>query len=118
MLGKNSANITLINKYDYHYQATWLHEAAAGTIHHDAARIMIKNVIKMDRVQLLIDTVLKVKPEEKKVKLEKSEIEYDILVVGLGFEAATYGMPGLDEHAFKIGDIDSSRLIREHLEYN
>ena len=118
MLGANKANITLVNKYDYHYQSTWLHEAAAGTIHHDAARVMIKNVIKMDRVQLLIDTVVAIKPEEKKIKLKKTEIEYDILVIGLGFEGATFGIPGLDEHAFMIGNLDSSRLIREHLEYN
>src|SRR5699024_11385946 len=26
--------------------------------------------------------------------------------------------PGLEENAFMIGDIDSSRLIREHIEYN
>lgn len=118
MLGESHANITLINKNDYHYQATWLHEAAAGTIHHDAARIMIKNVINTNKVKFLIDTVKEIKHDERKVKLKDTEIDYDILVIGLGFEGATFGIPGLKEHAFMIGNLDSSRLIREHLAYN
>ncbi|TQS75982.1 NAD(P)/FAD-dependent oxidoreductase [Ornithinibacillus gellani] len=117
-LGVNEANITLVNKNDYHYQSTWLHEVAAGTIHHDRARIAIKDVIKTNRITILQDTVVEIKPDEKKVKLENAVLDYDILVVGLGFEAATFGIPGLEENAFMIGNIDSSRLLREHLEYH
>lgn len=117
-LGVNEANITLVNKNDYHYQTTWLHENAAGTLHHDRTRIPIRDIINMNKVNFIQDTVVSIKPEEKKVKLEKTTLDYDILVIGLGFEAATFGIPGLEEHAYTIGDIDSARLIREHIEYN
>ena len=40
-LGVNEADITLVNNNDYHYQTTWLHENAAGTLHHDRTRIQI-----------------------------------------------------------------------------
>lgn len=30
-LSADEADITLINKNKYHYEATWLHEASAGT---------------------------------------------------------------------------------------
>ncbi|WP_026906997.1 NAD(P)/FAD-dependent oxidoreductase [Paucisalibacillus globulus] len=117
-LGANEANITLVNKNDYHYQTTWLHEVSAGTVHQDQARISIKDVIKQNRVNFVQDTVLEINPKENKVKLENGELEYDYLVIGLGFESATFGIPGLEENAFMINDINSSRLIREHLEYN
>ncbi|MFD1039476.1 NAD(P)/FAD-dependent oxidoreductase [Virgibacillus byunsanensis] len=117
-LGVNEANITLVNKHDYHYQTTWLHENAAGTLHHDRTRIAIKDVVNTSKVNFVQDTVISIKPEEKKVKLENSELSYDILVIGLGFESATFGIPGLKEHAFTIGNINSARLIREHIEYN
>ncbi|HLS60738.1 MAG TPA: NAD(P)/FAD-dependent oxidoreductase [Virgibacillus sp.] len=117
-LGTNQAKITLVNKNDYHYQSTWLHEAAAGTLHHDRTRIDIKDVVNMSKVNFIQDTVVSIAPEQKKVIMENEELEYDVLVIGLGFEAATFGIPGLEEHAFKIGDINSSRVIREHIEYN
>lgn len=117
-LGSDQAKITLVNKNDYHYQATWLHESAAGTLHHDRTRIMIKDVVNMNKVDFIQDTVVSIDPKDKKVKLANSELDYDILVIGLGFEAATFGIPGLEENAFMIGDINSARLIREHIEYN
>ncbi|HLS09478.1 NAD(P)/FAD-dependent oxidoreductase [Lentibacillus sp.] len=114
----NEATITLVNKYDYHYQTTWLHENAAGTLHHDRTRIPIRDVVNMDKIQFVLDTVESIKPEKKKIKLENGELQYDILVIGLGFEAETFGIPGLAEYAFTIEDINSARLIREHLAYN
>ncbi|GGK05244.1 NADH dehydrogenase-like protein YumB [Lentibacillus kapialis] len=117
-LNMNEATITLVNKYDYHYQTTWLHENAAGTLHHDRTRIPIKDVVDTDKVHFVMDTVVSIKPEKKKVKLENGELYYDILVIGLGFETATFGIPGLKENAFTIENINSARLIKDHLEYN
>lgn len=117
-LGANDANVTLVNKHSYHYQTTWLHENAAGTLHHDRTRIQIKDVVNTSKVNFVQDTVIEIKPNEKKVLLENGELSYDYLVIGLGFEAATFGISGLKEHAFTIGSINSARMIRQHIEYN
>ncbi|MBD1223405.1 NAD(P)/FAD-dependent oxidoreductase [Virgibacillus halodenitrificans] len=117
-LNMNEAEITLVNKNDYHYQTTWLHENAAGTLHHDRTRIPIRNIINQEKVNFIQDKVILIKPEEKKVKLSEVELSYDILVIGLGFEAATFGITGLAENAFSIGNIKNARLLREHIEYN
>lgn len=117
-LSANQATITLVNKNDYHYQSTWLHESAAGTLHHDRTRIKIADVVNLSKVNFVQDTVVTIKPDERKVILENDELSYDLLVVGLGFEAATFGIPGLEENALMITSLDSTRLIREHIEYN
>ncbi|PKR78112.1 FAD-dependent oxidoreductase [Halalkalibacillus sediminis] len=117
-LNTHDANITLVNKHDYHYQTTWLHENAAGTLHHDRTRIQIKDVLDFSRVNFVQDSVVSIDPKQKKVKLEDGELDYDYLVVGLGFESATFGIKGLEEHAFMINNINSARLIRDHIEYN
>lgn len=114
----NQATITLVNTNDYHYQTTWLHENAAGTLHQDQTRVPIKDIVNRGKVNFIQDTVVSIKPDEKKVKLENGVLAYDILVIGLGFETATFGIQGLDEHALTIGNINSARLIREHIEYN
>lgn len=41
-LAKGEADITLVNKNDYHYETTWLHEASAGTLHHDRVATRFK----------------------------------------------------------------------------
>ncbi|ENH97941.1 NADH dehydrogenase [Gracilibacillus halophilus YIM-C55.5] len=112
------AEIVLVNKHNYHYQTTWLHEVAAGTIDVNRSRIMIKDVVDTNRVTLIQDTVVNINKEEKTVELMNDQLSYDYLVVALGFEKATFGIPGMDKHAFSIQSVDSSRLIRDHIEYN
>ncbi|WP_138419932.1 NAD(P)/FAD-dependent oxidoreductase [Aquibacillus sediminis] len=116
-LQPEEAEITLVNKHNYHYQTTWLHEVAAGTINQNRSRIMISDVIDKNRVNLIHDTVVKINKNDQRIVLENDEIDYDYLVIGLGFEKATFGIPGMDEHAFSIVSVDSSRMIREHIEY-
>ncbi|MHA6252019.1 NAD(P)/FAD-dependent oxidoreductase [Oceanobacillus sp. CAU 1775] len=116
-LSPEEAEIVLINKHNYHYETTWLHEVAAGTINHNQARYMISDVVNPKRVRLIYDSVVEVKKDEQRVVLENSEVAYDYLVVALGFVTNTFGIKGMDENAFFIQDIDSSRVIREHIEY-
>ncbi|MGG5252824.1 NAD(P)/FAD-dependent oxidoreductase [Neobacillus sp. SM06] len=117
MIGVNEADIVLVNKNDYHYETTWLHEASAGTLHHDRVRYDIRDVIDRSKVEFVEDTALEINREEKKVILEKGEISYDYLVVALGGEPETFGIKGLKEYAFGIVNVNSSRQLREHIEY-
>src|SRR5699024_11332470 len=91
-LSANDADITLVNKHNYHYQTTWLHEVSAGTIDHDRARMLISDVISPKRVNLVYDTVVEIKEEENRVVLENNELDYDYLVISLGFESNTFGI--------------------------
>ncbi|WP_370223727.1 NAD(P)/FAD-dependent oxidoreductase [Cytobacillus sp.] len=116
-VGANEAEIVLVNKNDYHYETTWLHEASAGTLHHDRVRYDIKDVIDRNKVEFVQGVALEIKTEEKKVILENGEIDYDYLVVSLGAEPETFGIKGLKEHAFSIVNVNAARQIREHIEY-
>lgn len=116
-LSPEEAEIVLVNKHNYHYQTTWLHEVAAGTINQNQVRIMIKDIISPNRVRLIYDTVVQIDKDEKRVLLENSELTYDYLVISLGYESNTFGIKGMDEHAFFIENFESCQLIREHIEY-
>jgi NADH:ubiquinone reductase (H+-translocating) len=117
IIGVNEADIILVNKNDYHYETTWLHEASAGTLHHDRVRYDIRDVIDRSKVDFVQDTVVEINKDEKKVILEKGEIDYDYLVIALGGEPETFGIKGLKEYAFGITNVNSSRQLREHIEY-
>jgi NADH dehydrogenase len=116
-LNYNEADVTLVNKHDYHYITTHLHMPAAGTDNPEHSRINISRLIDEFKVDFVKSTVLQIKPIEKKIILEDSTLSYDYLVVGLGGEPETFGIPGLQDYAMNIRSINSVRLIREHIEY-
>ncbi|NRS17700.1 NAD(P)/FAD-dependent oxidoreductase [Brevibacillus sp. HB1.4B] len=117
-LNYNEAEITLVNKHNYHYITTWLHEPAAGTAPADYARVSLDGILNKDKVNFVKGTVQAIQPEEQTVTLENGEVlAYDYLVIGLGSEPETFGIEGLKEHAFSIRSINAVRNIREHIEY-
>ncbi|MFF2530017.1 NAD(P)/FAD-dependent oxidoreductase [Brevibacillus sp. DP1.3A] len=117
-LNYNEAEITLVNKHNYHYITTWLHEPAAGTAPADHARVSLDGILNKDKVNFVKGTVQAIQSEEQTVTLENGEVlSYDYLVIGLGSEPETFGIEGLKEHAFSIRSINAVRNIREHIEY-
>ncbi|MCM3585038.1 NAD(P)/FAD-dependent oxidoreductase [Mesobacillus maritimus] len=116
-VGVNEADIVLVNKNDYHYETTWLHEASAGTLHHDRVRYDVREVIDTQKVEFVQATVEEIKHEENRVILDSGEISYDYLVISLGAESETFGIKGLKEYAFSIVNVNAARQIREHIEY-
>lgn len=116
-LGSDDADIVLINKNDYHYEATWLHEAAAGTLSPEQVRYDIKRVIDPNKVKFVQAEVTGIDVNAKSVTTQAGDFTYDYLVISLGFEGETFGIPGLDQYALSIANVKAARQIRDHIEY-
>lgn len=114
-LGADQANIVLINKNEYHYESTWLHEASAGTLSPEQVRYDISAVIDSSKVDFVQATVEDINIKEKVVTSSVGTHTYDYLVISLGFEGETFGIPGLEEHALSIANVKAARHIREHM---
>lgn len=114
-LSEEDAQITLINKNDYHYESTWLHEASAGTISYEDLLYPIESVLK-NNVEFVRAEVTKIDRNAKKVETTRGIFDFDILVVGLGFESETFGINGMKEYAFQIENVHTARKIARHIE--
>ncbi|MFZ0446920.1 MAG: NAD(P)/FAD-dependent oxidoreductase [Bacillus sp. (in: firmicutes)] len=116
-LETSEAEIILVNKHAYHYQRTWLHQVAGGTIEPNRVRFEIQPLLHLKKVQFIKQTVTKIDPKQKKVIFEnKEELTYDYLVVSLGGEQQTYGIKGIDEYSFSISSVNAAKRIRNHIE--
>ncbi len=112
-----NAEIILVNKNEYHYESTQLHEVAAGT--EPGSSFNIADVIDSNKVTFIQDEVTLIKKEEKKVVLaKKGEISYDYLVIALGFESETFGIPGVNEFSKPLVDIKTAEAARQYLDTN
>lgn len=110
------AEITLINKNDYHYEATWLHEASAGTINYEDLLYPVESVLKKDKVNFVKAEVTKIDRNAKKVETDKGIYDFDILVVALGFVSETFGIDGMKDYAFQIENVLTTRQLSRHIE--
>ena len=115
-LQKDEAQIILINKNNYHYLKTELHQPAAGTFPFEKTRIYLNEILDLEKITFIQDEVIKVDTTEQKVELKNGEVQYDYLVVGLGSEAETFGIPGINEYAFHKWSINAVLELNAHIE--
>ncbi|CAM3047293.1 NAD(P)/FAD-dependent oxidoreductase [Paenibacillus sediminis] len=116
-LNYNEADVTLVNRHDYHYFTTHLHMPAAGTDSIKHSRVNISKLIDEFKIDLVKSTVKEIRVRDKKVILEDGTLSFDYLIIALGGEPETFGIPGLAEYAMTIRSINSVRMIRQHIEY-
>ena len=115
-LNANEAQITLINRYPTHQIITELHRLAGGTIKEGAVALPLNKLLKGKNVNLVVDTVSEIKPDDKKVLTTSgTSYTYDALVVALGSETAFFGIPGLQENSFTLKSAEEANRIRTHV---
>lgn len=113
---KLDARIVLVNKNPYHYEATQLHQVAAGTKEPEDITFDIRDV-EPQKVEVLIDEVTEIDRAAHKVLLKDHEpLAYDYLLNALGFESETFGIKGAEENGWPLVDVDTALAARRRLE--
>ena len=101
----------MVNRHDYHYITTHLHMPAAGTDSIENTRVSISKLIDEFKIDLVKSSVQEIRLHDKKVILEDGTLSYDYLVIGLGGEPETFGIPTRracdDDPKHQLGTIDS-----------
>ncbi|MEH7083637.1 NAD(P)/FAD-dependent oxidoreductase [Neobacillus drentensis] len=116
LLKYGEADVTLINKHGYHYITTQLHKTGVGTSSDRQIAMSIPELIDPSKTHFLKATVTYVDHSNQEVHLEGGEtVKYDYLLIALGFEGQTFGIPGIKEHAFEIRSFRSSKAIYHHI---
>lgn len=118
VIGVQEADITLINKNEYHYESTWLHETAAGSMNWEEGVYPIAKVVDNMKVRFIPAEVTKIDRDAKVVETTQGEFEFDTLVVSLGFESESFGIKGMDEFATSIVSPETAVHTREVIEKN
>lgn len=115
-LSADEATITLVNRFPTHQIITELHRLAAGNINEKAVALPLKKLLDGKNVNLVVDKVKSIKPDEKKVYLSNgTTYSYDALVIALGSETAFFGIPGLQENSLTLKSVDEAHRVFAHV---
>ncbi|MFB6365226.1 NAD(P)/FAD-dependent oxidoreductase [Paenibacillus elgii] len=111
------ATITVVNRFPTHQIITELHRLAAGNVAEKAVALPLEKLLRGKNVNLQIDTVEEIRPDQKEVLMASGKTyDYDVLVIALGSETAFFGIPGLQEHSFVLKSVNDANRLRAHVE--
>ena len=116
--------IHLVDRHTYHLLETRLHERAVRDA--EITVPLSRFLARRRNVTFHLGEVTHIALDERSVELDfgKTEtsaaqprrIRYDYLVIALGSKTNFYQIPGLEQHAFQLKELEDSERIRTHTE--
>lgn len=111
----NQVEITLFDKNPYHTMRTELHEVVADRVSEDSIQINLKKIFAGRKVNVVLDKIKDIDFNDKVLKSEKNQYEYDYLIIGTGCQPTYFGIPGAEEYSHKLWDFDDAVNLKEHI---
>jgi NADH:ubiquinone reductase (H+-translocating) len=111
----NDVSITIIDKNPFHTMLTELHEVAANRVDEDSIKISLKKVFAGRKVEVKLDTVSTIDFMSKTVVGYNQSYKYDTLVIAAGSKPTFYGVPGAEEHSFKLWSYEDANVLKDHI---
>ena len=112
----DNIEITIIDKNPYHTFLTELHEVAANRVEEDSIRVSLQRIFSGRKVKVVLDHINKIDYEKQTLVGNTGSYAYDYLVMAAGSQPAFYGIPGAEEHAFKLWSYDDAVKLKHHIE--
>ncbi|CAK4032097.1 External alternative NADH-ubiquinone oxidoreductase, mitochondrial [Lecanosticta acicola] len=126
-LDTENYNVVVISPRNYFLFTPLLPSCTTGTIEHRSIMEPIRNFLRHKKasVKYYEAEATKIDYEKKivyisddseiKGSISQSEIPFDLLVVGVGAENATFGIPGVREHGCFLKEVGDAQKIRKRI---
>lgn len=111
-------SITLVNKHNYHYFTTLLHQCVGRRGYQDIS-VDLPSLLQPE-INFRQGQAVALTPNENQVEIEsegtRHTLDYDYLVLALGWEPQFYNISGLEQHALVLKNLNMARIIKNRIE--
>ncbi|EXJ65916.1 NADH dehydrogenase [Cladophialophora psammophila CBS 110553] len=126
-LDTENYNVVVVSPRNYFLFTPLLPSCTTGTIEHRSIMEPIRNILRHKKAKVKyyeaectkIDYQKKIvyAKDDSEIKGDtmETEIPFDLLVVGVGAENATFGIPGVREHACFLKEVGDAQKIRKQI---
>ncbi|KIW64758.1 hypothetical protein PV04_09668 [Phialophora macrospora] len=126
-LDTENYNVIVVSPRNYFLFTPLLPSCTVGTIEHRSIMEPIRNILRHKKANVKYYEAEATKIDyEKRIVYAKddseikgdvveTEIPFDMLVVGVGAENATFGIPGVREHACFLKEVGDAQKIRKRI---
>lgn len=126
-LDTENYNVIVVSPRNYFLFTPLLPSCTTGTIEHRSIMEPIRNFLRHKKaaVKFYEAEATKIDYEKKVVyindeseikgEISSTEVPFDMLVVGVGAENATFGIPGVREHGLFLKEVGDAQAIRKRI---
>jgi len=110
------ADITLVDRHNYHLFQPLLYQVATAALNPSDIAAPIRSILrKQKNVSVILGEAVAIDAERKRVQLADGELTYDFLVLATGATHSYFGHPEWERHAPGLKSIDDALEIRRRV---
>jgi len=108
--------VTLIDKRNYHLFRPMLYQVATGLLSADEISGPLRSILShQENVEVLLDEVTGVSPDDRLVHLERRDLAYDFLILATGIRYNYFGHDEWRRSAPGLESLDDADVIRSKI---
>ncbi len=110
-------DVVLVDAHNFHTFQPLLYQVATAGLDVDDVAYAIRGIFRRQRnVEVRMARVTAIDADARTVHTDVgAPIEYDTLVVAAGAISTSFGVPGVDEHAFALKSVADAVALRHHV---
>jgi NADH dehydrogenase len=115
-LGRQPVDVMVVDRNNYHTFLPLLYQVAAAEVAPEEIVYPVRSVVRgLSRVRFIMAEVTGVDVAARTVSTGDASIPYDYLVLAAGSVSNFFGVPGAEEHAFRLKTMDDGIALRNHI---
>jgi NADH dehydrogenase len=110
-------HVTLVDANNFHLFQPLLYQVATAGLDVDDIAYPVRGTLRRQRnARFRLGRVTGVDLEGRTVTLrDGATLDYDVLVIAIGAVSASFGVPGVEEHALELKSLADAERVRGHL---
>jgi len=115
-LAREPVDILVIDRNNYHTFLALLYQVAAAELEAEDIAYPVRSIFRNHvEADFALAYVHSIDIDKRIVKTDKQEFPYDYLILATGSVPHTFGIPGVEDHAFFLKTLEEGVALKNHI---
>ncbi len=115
-LAREPVEILVIDRNNYHTFLALLYQVAAAELEAEDIAYPLRSIFRnLSEADFALAYVRSIDIEKRIIKTDKQEFHYDYLLLATGSVPHTFGVPGVEDHAFFLKTLEEGVALKNHI---
>ena len=115
-LANQPVDVVVIDRNNYHTFLALLYQVAAAELTAEDIAYPVRSVFwKIPNIDFILAHARRIDLQNRQIETDGETISYDYLILANGSVTSTFGVPGVEEHAYFLKTLEEAVALKNHI---
>jgi NADH dehydrogenase len=115
-LANKPVDVVVIDRNNYHTFLALLYQVAAAELTAEDIAYPVRSVFcKIPNIDFILAHARRIDLQNRRIETDGETISYDYLILANGSVTSTFGVPGVEEHAYFLKTLEEAVTLKNHI---